>query len=134
MHLPRTNDTPFSDGRPTPETNTSTIVCKNVRQMVFAYCATLHDFGENKFWKVIFFLNTIFIFSAKWQAPGRPAQGGSSNLQPIPTTSTYPKHTVKIGQPKPARAPNRMVCTVARSAWVVSTIGRAVFGHAHSRE
>ena len=27
------------------------------------------------------------------------------------------RRTIKLGQPKPARAPNRMVCTAARSAW-----------------
>ena len=57
-----------------------------------------------------------------------------------PTTQTYlvatayPKHIVKLGQPKPARAPNRMVCTGARSAWALCTIGRAVLCDAHSRE
>jgi hypothetical protein len=57
-----------------------------------------------------------------------------------PTTQTYlvatayPKHIVKLGQPKPARAPNRMVCTAARSAWALRTIGRAVLCDAHSRE
>ena len=46
----------------------------------------------------------------------------------------YPKHIVKLGQPKPARAPNRMVCTTARSASALRTIGRAVLCDAHSRE
>ena len=60
--------------------------------------------------------------------------------QPYITTQTYlvatayPKHIVKLSQPKPARAPNRMVCTAARSAWALRTIGRAVLCDAHSRE
>ena len=48
--------------------------------------------------------------------------------------TSYPKHIVKTGQPRPARAPNRMVCTIAHSAWALCTIGRAVFCDAHSRE
>ena len=56
-----------------------------------------------------------------------------------PTTQTYytqlyPKHIIKLGQPKPARAPNMMVCIAARSAWPLCTIGCAVLCDAHSRE
>ena len=62
-----TNDLPFSYGRPTPETNTSTIACKNVRNMVFAQHAPLHGFGKNKFTAkesniTIVYVSTIFIF------------------------------------------------------------------------
>jgi hypothetical protein len=63
----------FSYGRPTPETNTSTIACKNVRNMVFAQHAPLHGFGKNKFTAkgsniTIVHVSTIFIFSAKWRS------------------------------------------------------------------
>ena len=66
-HILRTNDTPFSDGRPTPETNTSTIVCKNVRNMVFVQYAPLHGFGKKLEYRIyydviqLYFLSVYFL-------------------------------------------------------------------------
>jgi hypothetical protein len=65
----------------------------------------------------IVYVSTIFIFPAKWHswAIGMHRAGRQPYNPDLATT--YPKHIVKLGQPKPARAPNKMVCTAARFAW-----------------
>ena len=55
---------------------------------------------------------SIFIFPAEWHSW---ATGTERAVNPTTQTylvaTAYPKHIVKLSQPKPARAPNRMVCT-----------------------
>ena len=85
--------------------------------MVFAQHAPLHDFGKNKFMAkesniTIIYVSTIFIFSAEWHSW---ATGTERAVNPTIQTyyiQLYPKQIFKLGQPKPARAPNRMACTI----------------------